>query len=104
MLIFNDFSSAPAKKKSKGKLNLVDRHIKKDESGKGYMPETLGEKVYGMLIATAFKDVGGPLLNIDLLWTNISWEYLQKFFRIRFNSQRPLQEPNLHRCDVRTYR
>ena len=59
LMILNDSFSAPAKKKSKGKLNLVDRHIKKDESGKGYMPETFGEKVYGMLVVIDFRDVGG---------------------------------------------
>ena len=105
-MIFNDVFSAPAKKKSKGKLNLVDRHIKKDESGKGYMPETLGEKVYGMLVVIDFRDVGGfHLLKIGL-WTIIFLDTYTRFlfFRVRFNSQRPLQEPDLRRRDVWTYR
>lgn len=106
LMIFNDVFSAPAKKKSKGKLNLVDRHIKKDESGKGYMPETLGEKVYGMLVVIDFRDVGGfHLLKIGL-WTIIFLDTYTRFlfFRVRFNSQRPLQEPDLRRRDVWTYR
>ncbi|PAV61894.1 hypothetical protein WR25_22816 [Diploscapter pachys] len=89
-LVQQNGTGAPAKKKSKGRLNLVDRHIKKDESGKGYMPETFGEKVYefASTVKNLFKNpifVGAMCGRIvDVLAFKGFFVFIGKYLEIQF--------------------